>query len=175
MEPIGVHARVEPGRFATDADATNNAITYSLDDNAGGRFAIHATSGVVTVADGTKLSNGRIFSDLKFKDTQARSDGIRSDIDGNIWASASGGPGIDVDEGGQAAARDVVHQDIVARGGFHSGQHQRVVGDRLAGDLDPVVAAAREPGDRRLDRLCAHPVVHGQLEGHWLSPLLLGA
>jgi hypothetical protein len=41
--------------FAEDADATNNAIDYSLDDNAGGRFAIDAASGVVTVADGTLL------------------------------------------------------------------------------------------------------------------------
>ena len=35
---------------ASDADATTNAITYSLDDDAGGRFAINAGSGVVTVA-----------------------------------------------------------------------------------------------------------------------------
>ena len=35
---------------ASDADATTNAITYTLDDNAGGRFAIHASTGVVTVA-----------------------------------------------------------------------------------------------------------------------------
>ncbi|MHB8973952.1 MAG: DUF4347 domain-containing protein [Pirellulaceae bacterium] len=35
--------------LASDADATNNAITYSLDDDAGGRFAIQATTGVVTV------------------------------------------------------------------------------------------------------------------------------
>ena len=34
---------------ASDADATTNAITYSLDDDAGGRFAINATTGVVTV------------------------------------------------------------------------------------------------------------------------------
>ena len=41
---------------ASDADATNSAISYSLDDSAGGRFAIHATSGIVTVADGTLLN-----------------------------------------------------------------------------------------------------------------------
>ncbi len=35
---------------ASDADATTNAITYSLDNNAGGRFAINASTGVVTVA-----------------------------------------------------------------------------------------------------------------------------
>ncbi len=34
---------------ASDADATNNTITYTLDDDAGGLFAIHATTGVVTV------------------------------------------------------------------------------------------------------------------------------
>ena len=41
---------------ASDADATTNAITYSLDDSAGGRFAINGSTGVVTVADGTLLN-----------------------------------------------------------------------------------------------------------------------
>jgi VCBS repeat-containing protein len=36
--------------FAADADATTNTITYSLDDDAGGLFAIDAGSGVVRVA-----------------------------------------------------------------------------------------------------------------------------
>lgn len=40
---------------ASDADSTNNTVTYALSDSAGGRFAIHATTGVVTVADGTLL------------------------------------------------------------------------------------------------------------------------
>ncbi len=40
---------------AYDADATNNLVTYQLDDNAGGRFTIDANSGVVTVADGSLL------------------------------------------------------------------------------------------------------------------------
>ena len=35
---------------ASDADATTNAITYALTDSAGGRFAIDAHTGVVTVA-----------------------------------------------------------------------------------------------------------------------------
>lgn len=47
--PVGLTAQ------ATDADATNNAITYSLDDSAGGRFAIDASTGIVTVADGSLL------------------------------------------------------------------------------------------------------------------------
>ncbi len=41
--------------FASDGDATNNTITYALDDTAGGRFTIHASTGVVTVADGSLL------------------------------------------------------------------------------------------------------------------------
>ncbi|HEX5049490.1 MAG TPA: cadherin domain-containing protein, partial [Gammaproteobacteria bacterium] len=40
---------------AADADGTHNAIVYSLDDDAGGRFAIDAASGLVTVADGSLL------------------------------------------------------------------------------------------------------------------------
>ncbi|WP_165672167.1 retention module-containing protein [Metapseudomonas otitidis] len=38
-----------------DGDAGATITQYELVDNAGGRFAINATSGVVTVADGTKL------------------------------------------------------------------------------------------------------------------------
>ncbi|MFT3857958.1 MAG: cadherin repeat domain-containing protein [Aquabacterium sp.] len=41
---------------ASDADATTNTITYSLTDSAGGRFAINASTGVVTVANGTLLN-----------------------------------------------------------------------------------------------------------------------
>ncbi len=36
--------------LASDADATTNTITYSLQNNDGGRFTIDANSGVVTVA-----------------------------------------------------------------------------------------------------------------------------
>ncbi len=41
---------------ASDGDATTNTITYSLDDNAGGRFTIDANTGVVSVLDGTLLN-----------------------------------------------------------------------------------------------------------------------
>ncbi|XZE33950.1 cadherin domain-containing protein [Pirellulaceae bacterium SH501] len=41
---------------ASDADATTNGITYTLDDNAGGRFAIDSATGVVSVADGSLLN-----------------------------------------------------------------------------------------------------------------------
>ncbi|MGE8501468.1 MAG: retention module-containing protein [Pseudomonas sp.] len=39
----------------TDADAGATVTQYELTDNAGGRFAINASTGVVTVADGSKL------------------------------------------------------------------------------------------------------------------------
>ena len=42
---------------AADADATTNGITYTLLNDAGGRFAIDAVSGVVTVADGSLLDH----------------------------------------------------------------------------------------------------------------------
>ena len=41
--PVGVTAQ------ATDADATTSAVTYTLADDAGGRFKIDAGTGVVTV------------------------------------------------------------------------------------------------------------------------------
>ena len=40
---------------ASDADATTNTVTYALTDDAGGRFAINANSGIVTVANGSLL------------------------------------------------------------------------------------------------------------------------
>ncbi|MFT3857957.1 MAG: cadherin domain-containing protein [Aquabacterium sp.] len=47
---------------ASDADATTNTITYSLTDSAGGRFAINASTGVVTVANGTLLNYEAVTS-----------------------------------------------------------------------------------------------------------------
>ncbi len=41
---------------ASDADATTNTVTYTLDNSAGGRFAIDSATGVVTVADGSLLN-----------------------------------------------------------------------------------------------------------------------
>ncbi|MCC7335230.1 MAG: cadherin domain-containing protein [Pirellulaceae bacterium] len=41
--------------LASDADGTNNIITYSLDDSASGRFAIDSSTGIVTLADSSLL------------------------------------------------------------------------------------------------------------------------
>ena len=51
------------------------------------------------IADGNKLRNGREFAAmrLKVKETEMKGggDGIRADIDGNIWVGAWGGEGFD--------------------------------------------------------------------------------
>jgi Ca2+-binding RTX toxin-like protein len=56
---------------ATDADSAT--LTYSLTDSAGGRFAINASTGVITVADGTLLD---------FEDADSHSVTVRA-TDGN--------------------------------------------------------------------------------------------
>ena len=43
---------------ASDADATNNTITYTLDDDAGGRFAIDGNTGVRHGQCGPGLRDG---------------------------------------------------------------------------------------------------------------------
>jgi hypothetical protein len=48
--PVGITA------FGIDLDATNSAVTYSLWDTRAGRFAIHSTTGVVTIANGSLLN-----------------------------------------------------------------------------------------------------------------------
>jgi len=63
---------------ASDADATTNAVTYSLADDAGGRFAINSSTGVVTVADGTQLNREATAShDITVRATSA--DGSTND------------------------------------------------------------------------------------------------
>ncbi len=42
-----------------------------------------------------KLRNRKRFSDMKWRNIDGLADGIRADIDGNIWAGASGGAGFD--------------------------------------------------------------------------------
>ncbi|MGS3176699.1 cadherin domain-containing protein, partial [Aeromonas sanarellii] len=49
-ENIAIGSLVGVTAFASDADATTNAVTYSLSGNPGGLFAIDPATGVVTVA-----------------------------------------------------------------------------------------------------------------------------
>ena len=45
--------------------------------------------------DGTKIRNKKVFTAMKLGERKAGPDGIRADVDGNIWAGASGGSGLD--------------------------------------------------------------------------------
>jgi gluconolactonase len=45
--------------------------------------------------DGAKLRNKKQFTNMVLRDIHGLADGIRADIDGNIWAGASGGKGYD--------------------------------------------------------------------------------
>jgi len=42
-----------------------------------------------------KLSNQKQFTDMKLNGRPGLADGIRADVDGNIWAGANGGAGYD--------------------------------------------------------------------------------
>ncbi len=42
-----------------------------------------------------KLGNQKLFTDMKLGGKSGLADGIRADVDGNIWAGANGGAGYD--------------------------------------------------------------------------------
>jgi gluconolactonase len=80
----------------TDGIDKPNGICFSPDYKK--LYVVDTGSGrdisVFDIAD-NKIRNRKQFSDLKYKGTAGGSDGIRADVDGNIWAAASGGPGYD--------------------------------------------------------------------------------
>jgi len=97
VDPDGSVARVLPGG---EMDSPNGlcfspdfSMLYVVDTGEPKNIRVY------DVVDGTKLANGREFSDLSItvdgKKANAMSDGIRVDIDGNVWSAAAGGPGID--------------------------------------------------------------------------------
>ncbi len=56
---------------AFDSDATTNVITYSLTDNDGGRFAIDANTGVVTVAGAIDRETDGVSRSITVRATSA--------------------------------------------------------------------------------------------------------
>ena len=54
-ESAAVGATVGVTAFASDADGSNNDVTYSLSSNPGNAFAIDANTGEVTVNDPSAL------------------------------------------------------------------------------------------------------------------------
>lgn len=50
---------------------------------------------VVWNINGNKLTGRKQFTNFMVQGSQAGGDGVRVDVDGNVWAAASGGPGLD--------------------------------------------------------------------------------
>ena len=121
---------------ATDANGTTNAISYSLDDDAGGRFAIDASSGVVSVADGRLLDHEAAASHtITVRATSA--DGSSSTEDFTIAVA-------DVAEnGGPTANPDDNDGDPVLEAGVAAGDPE-ATRDMLANDTDPDSGDAKE-------------------------------
>ncbi len=85
--------RIDPtsGEVAMVTDEVDkpNGLCFSLDYSQ--LFVVDTGTGELKVWDidnETTLSNGQLFSDLTFDGKHVGSDGVRVDIDGNIWASA---------------------------------------------------------------------------------------
>ena len=76
--------------LASDADATTNTITYSLDDSAGGLFAINAASGVVSVAGAldaeTAVSHSIIVRAISADGSASTQSFVIGVTDVNDWA-----------------------------------------------------------------------------------------
>ena len=76
---------------ATDADGSNNVVTYSLSDDANGAFAIDAQSGLVTVADPDAL-NHDVSDTATIEVTATSADGSASTQAFNIAVNSSKAP-----------------------------------------------------------------------------------
>ncbi|WOQ15242.1 beta strand repeat-containing protein [Aeromonas media] len=74
-ENIAIGSLVGITAFASDADATTNAVTYSLSGNPGGLFAIDPATGVVTVA--TAIDREALGASVNIEVTATSADGSR--------------------------------------------------------------------------------------------------
>ncbi len=99
---------------ASDADATTNTITYSLTDNAGGRFAINTNSGVASVANGLLLDYETAISH-SVTVLASSSDGSTSNQSFTVTiTNANDNPPVITSNGGGAAAAINVAENITA-------------------------------------------------------------
>ena len=90
LEPTVADASlVKPNGLAFSPDYS---ILYIVDTGASHKPGHPRTISAFDVVDGKTLANGRIFCDMG----NCSSDGIRVDIDGNVWSAAGwGGEGVD--------------------------------------------------------------------------------
>ena len=101
--------------FAADPDATAS-VSYSLSDNAGGRFTINASTGVVTVANGTLL-NYEAAASHQIAVLATSSDGSTSTANFTITLTdvneAALGPVTDVNAAANAVAENAANGTVV--------------------------------------------------------------
>ncbi|RRS05325.1 cadherin repeat domain-containing protein [Aquabacterium soli] len=122
-DDVGITAR------ATDADGTNNAVTYTLTDNAGGRFTINASTGVVTVLDASLLD---------FETTASHT--ITVQATSSDGSSSSQNFTIDITDGSEAGVGPVSDVDVDAGAGANS-----VIENATAGTTVGITASAIDP------------------------------
>ena len=119
-ENVAIGALVGVTAFASDADATNNTVTYSLTSNPGGLFAIDASTGVVTAA--AAINREAIGASTSITVTATSADGSTASQTFNIAIN-------DVDEFDVStpvdtdAAADAVDENAAGR---HVGRGHRV-------------------------------------------------
>jgi gluconolactonase len=96
--PMNVYRLDKTGRLSVAADGINvpDGLAFSPDEktlyiveDASTPPAIRAYD---VVDDGTRLANGRVFIRIE---KGGRGDGLRLDVDGNLWCGWSGGEGLD--------------------------------------------------------------------------------
>jgi gluconolactonase len=87
-----IDAKTRAVELVTDALGKPNGLCFSPDQ---GRLYVADTGGgpthgihVFDVVDGRKLTNGRSFASMEFRGKTGGADGIRCDVDGNVWAGA---------------------------------------------------------------------------------------
>ncbi len=111
--------------LARDADVTDSSIMYTLDNSAGGRFAIDPTTGVVTVANGTMIDAAMAnVHTITVRATSA--DGSSTNKSFTIDVVSSG----DFDGDGNLTGDDIDALSAAAAVGMHEGRFD-LTGDGL--------------------------------------------
>ena len=93
-----VDAKTTKLEMITDEGAKPNGICFSPDYKKLYVADTGTSPGQIKVwdlTDSKKISNGLVFVSMKFGEKNGGGDGIRTDVDGNLWVGAWGGEGFD--------------------------------------------------------------------------------
>lgn len=93
---------------ASDGDATNSTITYSLADTAGGRFTINSVTGVVSVADGRLLAGESVF-EYHITARAVSEDGSTATLNFTVILNSDSGSGTNTETDAPADTIDSIH------------------------------------------------------------------